>query len=69
MSAVVDVEEIRVLVRGPDHGGFTAVALKERMQVNDRTVHRLMAAGHLKTATVVNPVNRYPTRDCTCWGS
>lgn len=23
MSAVVDVEEIRVLVRGPDHGGFT----------------------------------------------
>ncbi len=61
MSVLVDVDEIRALVRGPDHGGFTAGALKERMQVNDRTVRQLMAAGHLKTVTVVNPVNRCPT--------
>jgi EcsC protein family len=32
MSVFVDVEEVRALVRGPDHGGFTAFALKDRMQ-------------------------------------
>jgi hypothetical protein len=36
MSLLVDVEEIRALVRGPDHGGFTAIALKDRMQTTDR---------------------------------
>jgi hypothetical protein len=61
MSVLVDVEEVRALVRGPDHGGFTAVALKDRMQMHDGTVRRLMAAGHLKTVTVVNPINRCPT--------
>jgi hypothetical protein len=61
MAVLVDVEEVRALVRGPDHGGFTAVALKDRMQMHDGTVRRLMAAGHLKTVTVVNPVNRCPT--------
>jgi hypothetical protein len=61
MSVLVDVEEIRALVRGPDHGGFTAVALKDRMRMHDGTIRKLMAAGHLKTATVVNPINRCPT--------
>src|SRR5258708_27811723 len=61
MSALVDVEEIRAQVRGPDHGGFTAFALKDRMQTTDRVVRKLIAGGHLKTITVVNPVNRCPT--------
>jgi hypothetical protein len=61
MSVLVDVEEIRALVRGPDHGGFTAFALKDRMQTTHRVVRKLIAQGHLKTITVVNPVNRCPT--------
>ncbi|WP_024513056.1 hypothetical protein [Bradyrhizobium sp. ARR65] len=47
--------------RGPEHGGLTGHALKDRLQTNDRVAHRLMALGHLKTFTVVNPVNRCPT--------
>jgi hypothetical protein len=61
MSVLVDVEEVRAMVRGPDHGGFTAIALKDRMQTSDRVTHALMVQGHLKTVTVVNPVNRCPT--------
>jgi hypothetical protein len=61
MSVLVDVEEIRALVRGPDHGGFTSVALKDRLQTTDRVARALMAHGHLKTVNVINPVNRCPT--------
>jgi hypothetical protein len=61
MSVLVDIEEVRALVRGPDHGGFTSVALKDRLQTTDRVARALMARGHLKTVTVVNPVNRCPT--------
>ncbi|HEY6833972.1 MAG TPA: hypothetical protein VI251_15945 [Pseudolabrys sp.] len=31
------------------------------MRTTDRVVRRLIAEGHLKTVTVVNPVNRCPT--------
>jgi hypothetical protein len=61
MSVLVDVEEIRARVHGPDHGGFTAFAFKDRMQTTDRVVRKLIAEGHLKTVTVINPVNRCPT--------
>src|SRR5258708_16590894 len=61
MSVLVDVEEVRTLVRGPDHGGFTSVALKDRLQTNDRVARALMTQRHLKTITVINPVNRCPT--------
>jgi hypothetical protein len=61
MSVLVDVEEVRALVRGPDHGGFTAVALADHMNINYRTIRKLMADRHLKTVTVINPINRCPT--------
>jgi hypothetical protein len=45
---------------GSDHGGFTAIALSERLQTNDG-VARKLADGHLKTETVINPINRCST--------
>lgn len=62
MSVLVDIEEVRALVRGPSHGDLTIVAFKQRMQVNGRAVRQLIAAGHLKTITVANPVNRRRSR-------
>jgi hypothetical protein len=61
MSVLVDVEKVHALVRGRDHGGFTSVALKDRLQTTDRIARALMAQRHLKTVTVFNPVNCYPT--------
>jgi hypothetical protein len=61
MSVLVDVEEIRALVRGPDHGGYTAIALSERLQTTHRVVRALITRIHLKTLTVTNPINRCPT--------
>jgi hypothetical protein len=61
MSVLLDVEEIRAQVRGADHGGFTSVALKDRLQIGDRVARALMTQRLLKTVTVVNPVNRCPT--------
>jgi len=60
MSVLVDVEEVRALVRGPDHGGFTGEALQDRLQTADRVIRKLIAGGHLKTETVINPINRCP---------
>ena len=31
MSVLVDVEEVRALVRGPDHGGLTGIEIKDRL--------------------------------------
>lgn len=61
MSLLVDVEEIRALVRGADHGGFTGKALQARLQTTDRVTRNLIAGGHLKTETVIHPINRCPT--------
>lgn len=61
MSLLVDVEEVRALVRGADHGGFTGEALQDRLQTTDRVIRKLITGGHLKTETVINPINRCPT--------
>ncbi|MDH2403255.1 TniQ family protein [Bradyrhizobium sp. SSUT18] len=60
MAVLVDVEEVRALVRGADPGGLTAEAFAERLQTRPHVVRKLIVAGHLKTATVINPVNRCP---------
>ena len=49
------------MVRGADHGGFTGKALQDRLQTADRVIRKLIAGGHLKTGTVINPINRCPT--------
>jgi hypothetical protein len=60
MALLVDVDEVRDPVRGADPGGFTGRMLAERLGVADRVTGKPIAGGHLKTVTVINPVNRCP---------
>jgi hypothetical protein len=60
-SVLVDVEEVGALVRGPDHGGFTGMEIKDKLSTTTKVAAALIKHGHLKTITVVNPVNRCPT--------
>lgn len=61
MSLLLDLEEVRALVRGPDHGGLTGIAISDRLRVADRVPAALIKHGILKSTTVVNPINRCPT--------
>lgn len=61
MSVLVDVEEIRALVRGPDHGGYTSLQIKDKLSTTAKVAAALIKHGHLRSITVVNPVNRCPT--------
>jgi hypothetical protein len=61
MSILVDVEEIRALVRGPDHAGLTGLEIKDKLSTTAKVAAALIKHGHLATITVVNPVNRCPT--------
>jgi hypothetical protein len=61
MSLLLDLEEVRALVRGPDHGGLTGQAISDRLRVADRAAAALIKYRHLKSVTVINPVNRCPT--------
>jgi hypothetical protein len=61
MAVLVDIEELRALVRGPDNGCLTGMEIKDKLSTTDKVVAALIRHGHLKTITVVNPVNRCPT--------
>lgn len=60
MSVLVDIEEVGALVRGPDHGGLTGLEIKDRLSATAKVAAALIKHGHLKTITVINPVNRCP---------
>lgn len=61
MSLLLDLEEVRALTRGPDHGGLTGLQIKDKLSTTAKVVAALIKYGHLKTITVVNPINRCPT--------
>lgn len=61
LSVLVDVEEVRALVRGPDHGGLTGMEIKDRLSTTAKVAAALIKHGCLATVTVINPVNRCPT--------
>lgn len=61
MSLLLDLEEVRALVRGPDHGGLTGIAISDRLRVAARVSAALIKYRHLKSITVINPINRCPT--------
>lgn len=60
MSVLVDVEEVRALVRGPDHGGLTGMEIKDRLSTTAKVAAALIRHGYLPTVTAINPVNRCP---------
>jgi hypothetical protein len=55
---MVDVEEVRSLVRSPDQGGFTGMDLKDKLSTTTKVAAALIKGGQLKMVTVVNPINR-----------
>lgn len=61
MALLVDVEEVRALVRGADHGGLTGLQIKDKLSTTAKVTAALIKHGHLTTVTVMNPVNRCPT--------
>ena len=60
MSLLVDLEEIRGLVRGHDHGGLTPYQVACRLGVTDRVARALIKHGCLSTVDVINPINKCP---------
>lgn len=60
MAVLVDVRDVRGMVRGADLPGLTSQALADRLRVADKVTRKLIAGGHLRTVTAINPVNRCP---------
>ena len=60
LSVQVNLEEIRGLVRGEDHGGLTPYQVACTLGVTDRVARALIRHGHLKTVNTINPINRCP---------
>ncbi|OKO80965.1 TniQ family protein [Bradyrhizobium sp. AS23.2] len=61
MSLLLDLDEVRALVRGPDHGGLTCLQIRDKLSTTAKVAAALIKHGHLKSITVVNPINRCPT--------
>jgi len=62
LSVLIDYLEIRQLTRGAALEGLTAEQIKIEMKTTTRVVNALIAAGHLTTRTVINPLNRCPVK-------
>ncbi|TXH38856.1 MAG: hypothetical protein E6Q98_01250 [Rhodospirillaceae bacterium] len=60
LSLLVDLIEIKQLVRRDDHGGIKLRDTETRLRVSSRVLKGLIAGGHLPAHTVINPVNRCP---------
>jgi hypothetical protein len=56
LSVLVDVEEVRPLVTGPDYDGVSLRDLEKRLSASTRAVKALVEKGFLATVTVKNPV-------------
>ncbi|MCG7394272.1 TniQ family protein [Microvirga sp. ACRRW] len=58
LSVLVDPNEIKPLVRRPDHGGLSLRAVEKALGTDTRVVKALIAAGHLPATRVIHPVKR-----------
>lgn len=58
LSVLVDPDEIKPLVRWPDHDGLSLREVEKALGTSTRVVKALTAGGHLPTTTVINPVKR-----------
>jgi hypothetical protein len=59
-SVLVDLVEIRELVRGDGHGGLTQLQIAKALKTTDRVVRALIANDCLVSISVINPVNKCP---------
>ena len=60
LSLLVDVREIKLHVRGPEHGGVSLRQVASMLETNDVVVRNLIVTGTLETFMATNPVNRCP---------
>jgi hypothetical protein len=58
LSVVVNIDDVKRAMRGPDHGGVSLRQVAQRLCTNDRVVTALITQKHLATFTAKNPVNR-----------
>jgi hypothetical protein len=60
MSLLLDIKEVRALVRGPEVDGLTVLQISERLSTTTKVTAALIRHGYLPTVTAINPVNRCP---------
>lgn len=60
LSVLVDIEEVRALVRGPEIDGLTGVEIKDRLSTTAKVAAALIKHGYLAKVIAINPVNRCP---------
>jgi hypothetical protein len=60
LAVLVDLEEIRGLVRGDDHGGLTPYQVACELGVTDKVSRQLIRHGKITTVDVINPINKCP---------
>ena len=60
LSLLVDINEIKLHVRGAEPGGISLRQVASLLETNDRVVRALINNGHLDTFMAINPVNRCP---------
>lgn len=60
LSVLVDADEIRGKVRGPEVEGLICRQAAQRLRTTDKVIKALIDAGEIKTFVAVNPVNRCP---------
>lgn len=57
-SVLVNVDEVKAAVRGPDHGGLTHAQVREALRTNHRVLLALIANGLVIEFRARNPVTR-----------
>lgn len=65
LSILVDVDEVKSLVRGQEHGGLSLRDVQRRMQWSTKVLSALIEQGLLPSTVALNPVNRCPQRIVT----
>ena len=60
LSVIVDADEIKRHVRGPELDGLTADLIRKEMRTSHRVVKALMENGVLSLHTVIHPIIRCP---------
>lgn len=60
LSILVDPEEVKSLVRGKDHAGYSLRQVEKKLKTSTKVVKALVQRGCLEAETAINPVNRCP---------
>lgn len=62
LSVLVDPDEVKHHVRGPELQGLTLRAVERNLRASSAAVKALISSNHLTSGMMLNPVNRCPQR-------